>query len=58
MGEFGGGGVQGVWTPFLAHDVVFVTLGLKLPPLPGPPVVLVDLRCLFRNTAVQVREWR
>ena len=26
------GSGRGVWTPLLAHDVGFLTLGLKLPP--------------------------
>ena len=37
----GGGGVQGVRTPLLGHDVGFLTLGPKLDP---PPFLLVDLR--------------
>ena len=39
----GGGGVQGVRTPPLGHDVGFLTLGPKLDP--PPPFLLVDLRC-------------
>ena len=42
----GGGGVQGVRTPLLGHDVGFLTLGPKLGPLLDPPplFLLVDLR--------------
>ena len=36
----GGGGVQGVRTPLLGHDVGFLTLGPKLDPLLDPPFCL------------------
>ena len=43
MGGSGGGGVR---PPFFAHDVGFLTLGLKLDPLLDPPplFLLVNLR--------------
>ena len=31
-----GGGVQGVWTPLLCHDIGFLTLGPKLDPRLAP----------------------
>ena len=40
----GGGGVQGVRPPFLAHVVGFLTLGLKLDRSWTPFFLLVDLR--------------
>ena len=39
-GGGGPGGVQGVRTPLLGHDVGFLTLGPKL----EPPFLLLDLR--------------